>query len=342
MPTNKNAQLRYQVLDRCLGNWSRRYYIEDLVDACNEALYQYNGITKDGGGVKKRQVQEDLKFIESEEGYQMLIDAIQDGHRKYYRYHERNASIKDCPINQEEAELMHNALVLLQRFQGVPHFGWLDGLAKQLDVTSQLGNEASSYVSFQENPYLRGMDEWYQPVFNAIMNKRVIKILYHPFGKGPRSSKVYPYHLKQYNNRWFLIAKQVGSESFSNFPIDRIESVTELPDKFKPLDDNFDFNELFSDVVGVTITEQAPVMDLVLKVKSQTICYIETKPLHESQTLPKISEDGRWEIHLRVKDNYELRSLLRSFGDGIEVVSPADFRQKMKKSIGDMYRLYDD
>ena len=87
MPTNKNAQLRYQIIDKCLSNWSRRYYIEDLVDACNEALYLYNGETKDGCGVKKRQVQEDLKFIESEEGYSMEIDAIRDGHRKYYRYH---------------------------------------------------------------------------------------------------------------------------------------------------------------------------------------------------------------------------------------------------------------
>ena len=67
MPTNKNAQLRYQIIDKCLSNWSRRYYIEDLVDACNEALYLYNGETKDGCGVKKRQVQEDLKFIESED-----------------------------------------------------------------------------------------------------------------------------------------------------------------------------------------------------------------------------------------------------------------------------------
>ena len=113
MPTNKNAQLRYQVLDRCLSNWSRRYYIEDLVEACNEALYQYNGETKDGGGVKKRQVQEDLKFIESEEGYGMLIDAIQNGHRKYYRYHKKGASIKEQPINQEELDLIHNALILL-------------------------------------------------------------------------------------------------------------------------------------------------------------------------------------------------------------------------------------
>ena len=74
MPTNKNAQLRYQIIDKCLSNWSRRYYIEDLVDACNEALYLYNGETKDGCGVKKRQVQEDLKFIESEEGYSMPFE----------------------------------------------------------------------------------------------------------------------------------------------------------------------------------------------------------------------------------------------------------------------------
>ena len=85
MPTNKNAQIRYQALDKCLGNWARRYYIEDLIEACNEALYIYNGDSGKELGVKKRQVQEDLKFIESEEGYRMTIEAVQDGHKKYYR-----------------------------------------------------------------------------------------------------------------------------------------------------------------------------------------------------------------------------------------------------------------
>ena len=86
MPTNKNAAIRYQALDRCLSNWTRRFYIEDLVETCNEALYQYNGDTRKEYGIKKRQVQEDLKFLESEEGYRMDIGAIRDGHRVYYRY----------------------------------------------------------------------------------------------------------------------------------------------------------------------------------------------------------------------------------------------------------------
>ena len=38
MPTNKNAQLRYQILDRCFYDFSRKYEIEDLVNKVNEAL----------------------------------------------------------------------------------------------------------------------------------------------------------------------------------------------------------------------------------------------------------------------------------------------------------------
>ena len=212
MPTNKNAQLRYQIIDKCLSNWSRRYYIEDLVGACNEALYLYNGETKDGCGVKKRQVQEDLKFIESEEGYGMDIDAIRDGHRKYYRYHTKGASIKNQPINQEELNLIYDALILLKRFDGVPQFEWLNDLEKRLYTTSKLGDSLDSVVSFQHNPYLKGMDLYYKPIFNAIVNKRVIEIIYHPFGKDARTVIVTPYHLKQYNNRWFLIGKHKDSK----------------------------------------------------------------------------------------------------------------------------------
>ena len=42
MPTNNKASISYQALDRCLSNWARRFYIEDLVQTCHEALYQYN------------------------------------------------------------------------------------------------------------------------------------------------------------------------------------------------------------------------------------------------------------------------------------------------------------
>ena len=342
MPTNKNAQLRYQVLDRCLSNWSRRYYIEDLVEACNEALYQYNGETKDGGGVKKRQVQEDLKFIESEEGYGMLIDAIQNGHRKYYRYHKKGASIKEQPINQEELDLIHNALILLKRFEGVLQFEWLDDLEKRLYTTSKLGETLDSVVSFQHNPYLKGMDAYYKPIFDSIVNKRVIEIVYHPFGKYARTIIVIPYYLKQYNNRWFLIGKHKDSKYLSNFAIDRIESYKETSKPYEPLSEDVDFKEYFSDIVGVSLSN-APVEEIVLKVSNKAYGYIVTKPLHESQSAVSIPiGEDYWQVILKVQTNYELRSLLRSFGEQIEVMAPASLREMMKDSADAVSKMYND
>lgn len=340
MPTNKNALIRYQALDRCLGNWQRRFYIEDLVDACNEALYSYNDDTKDGCGVKKRQVQEDLKFMESDEGYGMMIDAIADGRRKYYRYHHRDASINDRPINQEEVELIANALALLQRFEGIPQFSWLDDLAKRLDATSRLGRNADTIVSFEHNPYLRGMDKWYRPVFEAIVSRHAIEITYRPFGKEARTLTVSPYHLRQYNNRWFLIAKRTDYAMLSNFAIDRIESIRESSHHYEPLPQGYDFRDMYSDIVGISDTS-GEVMDVALHIADKAIAYVMTKPLHESQSSKPIKlPDGSWKLTLRVKDNYELRSLLRSFGSEIEVVSPESLRQAMIDEAKAVERLY--
>ena len=36
MPINKNALLRYQILDRCFSDRHNRYQIKDLVDKVNE------------------------------------------------------------------------------------------------------------------------------------------------------------------------------------------------------------------------------------------------------------------------------------------------------------------
>lgn len=76
--------------------------------------------------------------------------------------------------------MIHNALILLKRFEGVLQFEWLDDLEKRLYTTSKLGETLDSVVSFQHNPYLKGMDAYYKPIFDSIVNKRVIEIVYHP------------------------------------------------------------------------------------------------------------------------------------------------------------------
>ena len=39
MPANKNAFIRYNTIDNCLCNKYCRWTLEDLVEACGDALY---------------------------------------------------------------------------------------------------------------------------------------------------------------------------------------------------------------------------------------------------------------------------------------------------------------
>lgn len=65
MATNKHAIIRYQALDKCFRNIGKRYFMTDLIDACNQAIYDFKGSNE---GIKKRQVFEDIRFMESEAG----------------------------------------------------------------------------------------------------------------------------------------------------------------------------------------------------------------------------------------------------------------------------------
>src|SRR5579872_3236914 len=57
MPVNRNALIRYRTIDKCLQNRRRKWMIEDLIEACNEALYEFEGIRR---GVSLRTIRMDL------------------------------------------------------------------------------------------------------------------------------------------------------------------------------------------------------------------------------------------------------------------------------------------
>ncbi len=67
MPANKNALLRYKTIGNCLRNRQRRWTLQDLVDACSDALYDFEGIRK---GISTRSVQLDIQMMRSDKlGY---------------------------------------------------------------------------------------------------------------------------------------------------------------------------------------------------------------------------------------------------------------------------------
>lgn len=108
MPVNKNALIRYKTIDKCLRNIYRRWTIEDLVDACSDALYEMEGIDK---GVSMRTVQGDIQIMRSDKlGYNAPIEVYEN---KFYRYADPEYSINENPLNAEDYDLMEKAVCLI-------------------------------------------------------------------------------------------------------------------------------------------------------------------------------------------------------------------------------------
>ena len=314
MATNKHAVIRYQALDKCFSNFGRRFYIEDLIEACEKAIYEYSGVVD---GVKRRQVYADIAFMESEEGFSIPLERYADGHRKYYRYTDKNFSINSQPLNATESEQLKNTILMLNRFKGLPQFDWMNEVLTRLEDSFKLTDSQESVVSFEQNPYLRGLNH-FTDLFNAIINKQVLEIDYSPSFRKSQKYAVHPYYLKQYNNRWFLFG--LYGDRIINMPLDRIEGFCVKHEVYVE-NRNIDFEEYFDDVVGVSIPNGKNVERVRLKIDRDRYNYIETKPLHPSQRVI-LKEEGYVVIELNVILNYEFETTLLTFADSIDILEP--------------------
>ena len=150
MSTNKHAQIRYQALDRCFRNPGRRYYIEDLIEACNRALFDQAGVVD---GVKERQVRQDIRDMESIWGVPLCKP--RDGKKTYYHYEDSHYSINNQLLNETEISQLKETISMLNRFKGMPQFRWMEEILARFESVFQLREATVGIVGFEENPYLK-------------------------------------------------------------------------------------------------------------------------------------------------------------------------------------------
>lgn len=329
MPVDKQVFIRYQALNRCFRNPYRDFTIDDLVDECNKALRK-----ADKPDVSKRTIQNDINILEADYGIR-LDEKLKRGRQRLYRYVDTNYTLSLFRMNDRDRNKIQDAIYVLKDFEGEPMYDWARALLMQIEG-GLFNEETSPVVSFQTNPDLKGITLFSQ-LLQAILKKQVLKINYTPFGKDTLTDRIYPYYLKQFNDRWYLIAQVVGYDTFSHYALDRIDSFEEISLKYKESDINFE--EYFDDIIGVTVPERLQPVDVVLRISNNRFNYIKTKPLHLSQRI--VSEErNHTTISINVKINKELISLILSFGPDVEVISPAVLKAEIKKNISAMCYNY--
>lgn len=335
MSANKNAQLRYRILDKCFSNFRRQYTINDLVEEVNEKLYDINGT-----GVSLRQIREDIKFMRDSVGYDAPIEAYPyDGRKCYYRYSDEDFTIFNNELSEEEVASLSKTVSIIRRFRGVPSFDWIEEVVSNLEYRFGGLTQQENVVSFDQNERLRGL-EHLSTLIDAAINHQALRLLYRSYKGVEHDVVVSPYHLKQYNNRWFLFAKEKGKKfpHFSTYALDRIEKVSFSDGAFVP-NTVIDFSQCFNDIVGVTLTGKDGVQPetIVLRFAPERFPYVVSKPLHPSQ---EVVSEKDCTVRIRVYPNPELKSLIFSFIPDVEVLEPQWYRDALKKKIEENLAKY--
>jgi len=276
--------------------------------------------------------------MESEQGWSICLNKIREGKRVYYRYEDKNFSIKNKVINETEALQLKEMVTILNRFIGIPQFEWMEELLVRLETTINQKFRLKPIIGFEQNPFLKGLDH-FSELYNAIQYKRVLIVTYQSF-KQPKPVKVclHPYYLKQYNNRWFLFALNEDVGSISNLALDRIVEIKERK-KIYVENDSINFEEYFDDIVGVTVIENLEPTKVILHISSELLPYIESKPIHGSQKIRERDKIGAT-IELSLQINYEFISVIISYGEEITVLEPEELKNIMKTKAENLIKNY--
>jgi predicted DNA-binding transcriptional regulator YafY len=334
MPVNRNALIRYKTIDKCLQNHYRQWTLEDLIEACSEALYEYEGILK---GISKRTVQLDIQLMRSDKlGYNAPIIVFDN---KYYTYEDRGYSITNIPLTDKDLGKMSEAVEFMKQFKGFSHFRELDGMIQKLEdhVYSQKKKQ-KPVIDFEKNENLKGL-EFLDVLYQSIIQQRAIRLTYQSFRARQSSSfDFHPYLLKEFRNRWFLLGIKNKREPILNLALDRIIDIHPSDISYIAKEE-FNAEIYFKDVIGVSVSPDLAPEKVVLFVTHKHAKYVITKPFHSSQRV--IGKDCFGiTIELTVQHNFELEKEILGLGEGIMVIAPERLKRSITGRLNEVVDLY--
>jgi predicted DNA-binding transcriptional regulator YafY len=335
MAQNKNALIRYRTIDKCLQNRYRNWTLEELIEACSDALYEYEG--KDST-VSKRTIQLDIQLMRSDKlGYNAPIEVYD---KKFYRYENPDFTITDIPLNENDMHVLSETVEMLKQFKDFSLFSELGGIIQRLeDKIYTEKTHRPSIIHLDKNDQLKGLEQL-DVLYQAILKKMVLKLRYQSF-KANESSLItfHPFILKEFNNRWFLVGKKNNKSNVMTLALDRIISI-DYDTNIEYINETFDGDSFYKNTIGVTVLDEKYVDRIVLKVDEENAPYVLTKPLHHTQRVKETLKNGAVIIELLVHRNAELERLILGFGEAMQVLKPISLKRRIQERFKNGLDMY--
>jgi predicted DNA-binding transcriptional regulator YafY len=202
-----------------------------------------------------------------------------------------------------------------------------------LNISERLSN----FIHFEKRrpqgtEYLYGL-------LHAIKNKVQISFSYQKFWEDEITHRIAePYALKEFKNRWYVLANDLKDKKVKSFALDRLSELEITKKKFQ-LHNDFNVNEHFRYCFGIISPNEHKPQEIILSFDPFQGKYIKTLPLHESQEI-LTDNDDELIIKLTLFITHDFFMEILSFGDNVKVIKPVSLITDLKKVYENALKLY--
>ncbi len=328
-------QKRLELIDECLRKFDHPMNIKQIKKYCDDRL---------NVDITDRMYRIDIKNIERKYNVKIHMDVINGF--ECYTYQDEDFSIKgDTAVSSVDLLNFRKIKKTLGDFLGLEVDSSLTAMTDEIDKFLGYDKNSQPVISFEkltlESCGKLKPNEMLEPLLKAIIRHQTYNVEYMVPGRGKREWTVFPQFLKQYNQRWYLIAtrhRDAVENKVYNLALDRILKMK--PNQHIPYEESgIDFSDYFENVVGITKPDGAEPIEVKLRIDKGEYPYIESKPIHPSQDelLESDTDEKYAYVSLYVYNNYELRSKILSYGSKVTVMEPKSLRDQiaheLKKSL---------
>lgn len=200
----------------------------------------------------------------------------------------------------------------------------------------QLSNNLTPYILLEKRRPQR--TENIHGLIHAIKNRLQISFSYQKFEDDESSLRlVEPYALKEFKNRWYLMAKDIKDNLIKSFALDRLSNL-EIGVKFNS-PDYYDIEGMYQHCFGIISPNAEKPQNIILSFNQFQGKFIKTLPLHYSQKI-LTDNDNELIIELKLFVTHDLIMELLSFGNNVKVIKPPSLIKQIMSEHLNAYQQY--
>ena len=227
-------------------------------------------------------------------------------------------------LSEDEREFVRSSLDQLEVIDA-DHRQLADTVAEKImvaDVETPYYIKPENFEPINQREYQ--VEDLVRDLEKAIENHIKIDLYYE--GKG---ITLFPYKITAFEGIWYLLADGIEDDSIQTYMLSRIDDMALTGERFEPSDELIEFAENMESAHS----REAEEREVVVKVKAEIADYFRYKRHLKSQDNITVDEEGNLIVSFDITHDEDVDNLIKSWLPDIEIISPASFRERIKREL---------